>query len=126
MAWANGSRCQSKSQPEKSDTARQDDHRVIAGKRVGETLRRRLLFARALDQVDDALHRALARQTPHPDDRLALQIHRATAHRIAGAFRNRERFAGEGRFIAEVAPSITSPSTGKEIARFDQQLIAHA
>ena len=111
---------------EKSDTADQDDDRVVAGKRVGETLRGRFLFARALDQIDDALHRALGRQTPHPNDGLALQVHRAATHRIAEALRNRERFTGEGGFIRRGRAFDHFAIDRKEIARLHQQLIIDA
>ena len=72
--------------PEKKPAPDEDEDGVVARKRVGETLRGRLLFARALDEIDDALDRAFARQTSHSDDCLTLQVHGAAADRVADAF----------------------------------------
>ena len=54
--------------------------------------------ALGLDQIDDALHSALTRQAPHPDDRLTFQIHRAAAEGEGGSDDERKTNDGIGDF----------------------------
>ena len=78
---------------------RKRDPRVVSAKVVGETLRRRFLLLRHFNQSKNPAKRALPQPARRANDRLAVEIERAAAHRIADLFYDRNRFASQRRFI---------------------------
>ena len=81
---------------------------------------------RGLDEPDDLLQRAFARQPPHHHLDRAPQIERAAEHRFPRVFLHRLRFTSERRLVARRLAFDDIAVRRKHLARLHEHVIADA